>query len=85
MIKLTYLFEGWLILLNFYANLKEREALKNEVRIFKDLNHKNIIKFYEAINRSDGLFVFLEYMPDVSIRSKLIMYLILSCLPKYYF
>ena len=79
MIKLT---EDWLILLNYYTNFKEREALKNEVRIFKDLNHKNIIKFYEAINRSDGLFVFLEYMPDVSTRSKLKMYSFLKCLQK---
>ncbi len=48
-----------------YFNLKEREALKNEVSIFKDLSHKHIVRFYDAINRPDGLFLFIEYMPQV--------------------
>ena len=40
-------------------------ALKNEIAVLKDLEHKHIVKFYDAISRTDGLYLFLEYMPKV--------------------
>ena len=34
--------------------------------MLKQLKHRNIVKFYDAQRQNDGLYIFLEYVSQVS-------------------
>lgn len=52
------------IIFNFV--FKEKESLKNEAKMLKDLNHANVVKYYDALNKPDGIYIFLEYVTKVN-------------------
>jgi len=56
----TYLFNKKILFL-----LQEKESLKNEANMLKELNHVNIVKCYHAINKADGIYIFFEYVSRV--------------------
>jgi len=42
--------------------LKESTSFLKEAQILKELNHKNIVKYYDVLRKSDGIYIFLEYV-----------------------
>ena len=43
------------------------ESLKKEAVVLKELNHKNIVKFYDVHYKIDGVYLFLEYVSMVNL------------------
>jgi serine/threonine protein kinase len=39
--------------------------------MLKQLKHRNIVKFYDAQRQNDGLYIFLEYVSQVSLKKVL--------------
>ena len=52
---------------------KQVQELDNEIRVLRNLNHKNILRYYgfEKVKPS-SMYIFMEYMPGVRIISSLL-------------
>jgi len=48
-------------------NNKKTQDTKNEVRILKKLDHKNVVKFYESIETADNLYLVFEFISEQSL------------------
>jgi serine/threonine protein kinase len=45
--------------------IKESNSILKEAQILKELDHKNIVKYYDVLKTSDGIYIFLEYVSKV--------------------
>ena len=46
---------------------KEVEALKNEVKLLKQINHPNILKLVQSFEDKDNVYVIMEYASNNSV------------------
>ena len=61
------IWKKFLTLVNVFIYLlsKESNSILKEAQILKELDHKNIVKYYDVLKTSDGIYIFLEYVSKV--------------------
>jgi mitogen-activated protein kinase kinase kinase 2 len=50
------------------------KLLESELRIYKDLDHERIVRYYGATRTNDHLQIFMEYMTGGSVREQILNY-----------